>query len=235
MKRTLSIVAIVLIVVASSLVTVACSGGVSTEKEWNDAINYLNSCNTVTIDYEKKFYTNLHIKEENETWTVAYNGDTGVLHAVQVVKNFSASVLKQTTHHQIYAVVDSADIKYYTKDFVDSNYKNWSATVINCANEMEASAKLKELFVEYIARFGLDGLNYSEFTRKFSKFEKSEVVGKSDTVTQVTFSDGHISTVYNERKPQKGSDSIDTTKITITLQYSAEITTPNGLEYANWQ
>ena len=234
MKRTYSTILAALLIISFTLTLAAC-GSVTDEKEWNAAMDFLKNSDTVTINYERNDYTNLHIKEEITNRTVSYNGVNGVLYADHVVKNFNVSVLGKTKQHQTYAVVDGTDIKYYTKDIVDSSFKNWDATLITCDSKYDALLKLKELFWSYLTDFGVDKLNFNEYTLKINKFEKSGEVKQNSTVQQVTFSDGKLSKIYFESKPKKGSQSIDYAKMTISVLYSAEPTTPTGLENAIWK
>ena len=231
MKRTITIILVAILVVSSALLFVACnvSGGVKTQEDWNSAMDFLKNCDTVTINVEKDEYTNLHIKQYLTTWTVTYDGVKGELYSYRVVENYNVSIFDQRKHSQTYAIVDGSDLKTYTKDTVDSAYKNWDAKLTSCADSDAAALKLKELFYSYLAELDLDNLTFTEYKLKFNKFEKTETVGQTKTTWQVTFSDGKLSEIHIDGKPQKGSQSIDNAKITITVTYSAEITPPNGL------
>ena len=237
MKRTITIVLLCLLVVSSSLLFVACngSGGVKTEQDWNDAMDFLKNCDTVTITCEKDEYTNLHIKQELTKWTVTYDAVNGELYSYRVIENYNVGVFDQRKHHQTYAVVDGSDFKIYTKDTVDSAYKPFDAKLTTCDNNEAALLKLKELFYSYLKEFDLNTLQFSDYKFKQNKFEKTETNGQSSAVWQITFADKKLNKIYIEGKPQKGSQSIDHAKITFTILYSAEVTAPNGLENAIWK
>ena len=236
MKRTITIILVTFVVVLSSLLFVACSsGGVRTEKAWNDAMDFLKNCETVTITCEKDEYTNLHIKQEITNWTVTYDGINGELFSYRVVENYNIGIFDQRKYYQTYAIVDGSDLKVFTKDTVDSANKVWDASLTTYDSNESALLKLKELFYSYLAEFNLDSLTYSDYKFKFNKFEKTETYGQSKAVWQVTFADGKLDKVHIDGKPQKGSQSIDHAKITFAIQYSAEVTPPNGLENAIWK
>ncbi|MCH5156606.1 MAG: hypothetical protein J1G02_01865 [Clostridiales bacterium] len=236
MRRNLSVILVIVLVVATTLLLVACGGDVKTEQEWNAAMERLKNGDTLTISYKQEKSSNARTTKTYDTWTVTYDTTKGVLYAEQDVKSYNLfGVLIEQINHYQYVELEDVELKNYTKHVVENRNVNWEATSRSYASEDEAVARLKEEFASYLKLFNLDNLNYNDFALKKGKYQKSEVVNEKNTLWQLTFADGQLNTVHFESKHKKGSSDIDYTKIDITIQYSAEITTPTDLENAFWK
>ena len=231
MKRTILIILVALLVILSTMTLVACRGNIKSEEEWNSAMDYLKNCETVTINYNHDKTTNARTTKTHEIWTVQYDRTKGALYAEQNVKvyNLFDVMIEQTRQYQ-YVEVSNLELKNYTKKPIDNRNTNWKLTSQSYSNEDEAMQQLHQIYLSYITLLNLDNFNYNDFTYKFGKYEKSEVVNQKNTSWQLTFSDGKMATAYYETKHKRGSSDIDYTKINITMQYSAEITIPTDLE-----
>ena len=234
-KRYLCSIVLVALIVASAFVFAACRGGVKTEKDWNDAIDFLKNCNAATVSYEKNEYTNLHIKEEITTWTVAFDYESGVLYSNKAVKKYHIGIADDATYTQTYAVVEGSEVKVYTKQTVNTSYSAWTGKTITCDNDEAALLKLRELYQEFLTELGVDDLKYGDYKFSFNKYEKTETVGSNKTVYDVKFEKGKLSEYSLNGKPASGSQSIDRCNMKTVITYSAEVEEPSGLDDTNWQ
>ena len=236
MKRTITIILMTFLIVSSTLVFVACSGGVKTEKQWNDAMDYMKNCDKLTITYEQNKSTNGRIYKTNHTWAIDYDLTNGMLYAEENIKTYNilGSLTDQSRQCQ-YVEVKGTELRNYTKNAVNNQSENWEANIKTYNSEEECFQQLQQVFWAYLKQLNLDNFNYNDFTLRFGKYAKSEVINQKNNIWKVTFSGGKLSEVNFETKHVKGSSDIDTNKINITLTYSASITAPDGLENATWK
>ena len=234
MKRTITIILVALIIISSALLLVACNGGVKTEQDWNDAMDYLKNCESLTVSFkrEKSLYARTHKMYDN--WTLTYDKAEGALYATQECKTVDllGNVKEQTYKHNYVKVVD-IEVKNYTKNGQGILPAEWQATSNSYDSNDEALEQLRQVLLSYLDLFGLNNLSYSDYTLKFGKYEKSEVVNNKNTLWKLAFSDGKLNAATYETKHLKNSSDIDYEKVNISLSYSAEITPPTDLENAN--
>ena len=230
MKRALSILLVVLLVVASTMLLVACGGGVKSEQQWNDAMDYLKTCDSITINYTQNKTTNGRIYTVKDTCTVIYDATKGLLYAESSSKTYNIlNQLKDQSAEYQYVEVKDMQLINHTKSIVGVSPANWETAVQSYSSQDEALQELNNILASYVKRLGMDNFKYDEFTFKFNKYEKQEVVNQKNTRWQLFFSDGKLAEANYKTSHKKDSSDIDTTKISITIVYSADITTPTDL------
>ena len=233
MKRISAVILIALIVVTCTVTLAACSGGVTSKKDWDKAMDYMKNCDQLTITYQQEKSTNGRIYKVHDNWTVVYDATGGKLYAEESIKTYNilGSLTEQSSQCQ-YVEITGTEMKNYTKNSVNNQSANWQETQQTYGSEAECLEQLKQVFLSYLKLLDLDNFHYDDFTRKFGKYEKTEVINQKNNIWKLTFSDGKLDKVNFETKHVKGSSDIDTNKIAITLTYSASITAPDGLENA---
>ena len=235
MKRICSLILAVLLAILATSLLVACGGGM-TEKQWNDAMDYLKTCDTVTITYEQEKTANARITKTYDTRTLQYDATKGMLYAEQKIKTYNIFdvLLEQTSKYQYVEVVEQ-ELHYYDKTVKDNRDTSWEATKRSFDSEVEVIQQLNQVFLSYLKLYQLDNFNYADFTAKRGKYEKSEIVNDKNAVWKITFSDAKMSNAHYETSHKRGSSDIDYTKISISIQYSVEITAPSDLEHSYWK
>ena len=233
MKRAFSIILLTLILVTTTVVFVACSGGVRNEKQWNDAMNYVKTCDTVTISYEQEKTTNGRIYKIHDSKTLTIDVTKGLLYFSSISRTYNilGSMTEQSSQYQ-YVEVANTQLTNYTKNVVNNSPTNWEETSHSYDSQDEAIQELRKIYESYIKQLGLDDFNYSDFSLKFGKYEKREVVNQKNTLWQLTFSNGKLDKAHFKTSHKKDSSDIDHNKLNITVQYSAEISAPDGLNDA---
>ena len=236
MKRIFSIIVIALLIVASTLSLVACGGGVRTEQQWNDAMDYMKNCDKLTITYEQNKSTNGRIYKTNHTWAIGYDFTNGMFYAEENIKTYNilGSLTDQSSQCQ-YVEVKGTELRNYTKNSVNNQSANWEANIKTYNSEEECFQQLQQVFWTYLKKLNLDNFNYNDFALKFGIYTKSEVINQKNNIWKLTFSGGKLTEVNFETKHVKGSSDIDTDKINITLTYNVSITAPDELESATWK
>lgn len=231
MKRTVTVILIAILIVSSTLLLTACGG--ATEEEWNKAMDFLKNCEAVTISYGQEKTTNARTTKTQENWTVQYDATNGMLYAEQNVRVYNLfGVMTEQTRQYRYVEVAGTEVKDYTKNRAVNHHDFWKLTSNTCGSEEEALEKLKQVYLSYLTLLGLDGFNYADFTYKFGKYKKTDIVNQKETSWQLTFSDGKFTKAYYETKHVKGSSDIDYTKLNVEMKYSAEVTEPSDLDTA---
>ena len=233
MKKLFALVLTVMLIVSSTLVFVACGGGVRSEKDWNNAMDYMKNCDKLTITYEQNKSTNGRIYKTKHTWTVNYDLTIGALYAEESVNTYNilGSLTDKSSQCQ-YVEVTGTELISYTKNSVNNQPANWQSTTKNYGSEEEALEQLKQTLLSYLKLLNLDNFNYGEFARKFGKYEKTEIINQKNNIWKLTFSGGKLANVNFETKHVKGSSDIDTDKVNVNLTYSAEVSAPDGLKSA---
>ena len=232
MKKTISLISAIILIISCTLLLVACGGGGMSEQEWNEAMDYIKNCDTITIKYSQEKSANARITKTYETHTVTYDKTNKMLYAAQEVKTYNIfDVLIEHTNKYQYVEVADVELKNYTKNIQDNRPASWSANFRSYNSEDMAMEALNEVLLSYLKLFSLDSFNYTDFTFKKGKYEKSAVVNEKNTLWQLTFTDGKLDNASFETKRKMGSSDIDYNKIAITLTYSAEIEKPNDLPF----
>ena len=233
MKRNITIILVILLIVASTFMLAACNGGIKSEQDWNDAMDYLKNCDSLTISFNREKSINARLKKTYDNWTLKYDKTKGVLYASQDVKtkDMLGNVLEQTYKYHYVEVLD-VEVKNYTKNGKGILPADWESTSQSYGSRDEALEQLRQVLISYLDLFNLNNLNYKDYTLKFGKYEKSEVVNQKNTLWKLVFSDGKLDSASYETKHLKDSSDVDYEKINITLKYSAEIIAPTDLENA---
>lgn len=232
MKRTITLSLVALLIISSILLLAACGGSGMNEQEWNDAMDYIQNCDTITISFQQEKSANARITKSYETHTVTYDKTNKMLYAAQEVKTYNIfDVLTEHTSKFQYVEIMGVEVRTYTKNTKSNTPASWNANFRSYNSEDAALEVLHQTLLSYLKMFSLDSFNYNDFTFKKGKYEKSAVVNDKNTLWQLTFSDGKLSNASYETKHKKGSSDIDYSKISVTLTYSAVIEKPNDLPF----
>ena len=231
MKRTLTIILLALLIVSSTLLLVACHGGIKSEQDWNDAMDYLKNCDSLTISFNREKSKNARLNKMYDNWTLAYDKTNGALYVTQDCKTVDLfGNVKEHTYKNHYVEVVDLEVKDYVKNGQGVLAAEWQVTSNSYGSNEEALEQLRQVLLSYLDQFSLNNLNYADYNLKFGKFEKTEVVNNKNTVWKLTFSVGKLTAASFETKHLKDSSDIDYEKIYITLSYSAEVTAPDGID-----
>ena len=229
MKRTISIIFVIMLVISSTLLLVACNKGMN-EEQWNAAMDALVNCDVVTISYHQEKSTNARTTKTYDDRTLRYDLTNGKLYAEQTVKRYNMFdvLIDQTSKYQ-YVEVNDLELIKYIKNIVDNRPTSWSSNKQTCNSNEEAKQRLKQVFESYFIEYGLNDFNYSDFSYKKGKYVKSSVVNENNATWQLTFDKGKFTKANYETKHKWGSSSIDYDKISIVIEYSVDISTPSDL------
>ena len=228
MKR-ITLIFVVIIAILSATVLGACGGSKMSEEEWNEAMDFQN-CDAITISYKQEKSANARITKTYNTHTVTYDKANGMLYSVQEIKTYNIfDVLTEQIDSYQFVEVTGEEVKNYTKTDKDNRPSSWSANFRSYGDEDMALEQLSKVFQSYLATFGLDSFSYSGFTLKKGKYVKTAVINDKNTLWQLNFSDGKLSSASFETKHKLNSSNIDYEKVTVTLTYSADIQKPDNL------
>ena len=234
MKRIVTVILVAILIVSSTLLLVACNGGVKSEQDWNDAMDRLKNCESLTINFNREESANARLNKTYDNWTLAYDKTKGALYVTQDYKTLDLfGNVKEQTYKNHYVEVVDVEVKNYIKNGKGILPAEWETTSNSYGSNDEAIEQLRQILLSYLDQFRLSNFNYADFNLKLGKYEKSEVVNNKNTTWKLTFSDGKLSSASYETKHLKNSSDVDYEKINITLSYSAEVTPPSGLSEVN--
>ena len=234
MKRTISIILVVLLVATCAVLLVAC-GGISADK-WAAAMEEYKTANAVTLKIEDnhKMVNQLANKERLiSTVEVSFDAEKGMVRVSvdYTRRNFWESDIGNGAY-EIYYVLDGSNVICYKRNL---KTQQWAETQTVELNSIEAAeAYLRE---KYLKPTDPDENEFPIFTDlKFEDF-KSNLFGKyewkhSDSRFNYTytlnFSKGKPSKFSYQYKTSAGNVD-DTRKFSMTVSYSASITLPNDM------
>ena len=242
MKKSISILFTILLVLSCSLLLVACDGGISIQEDWDDAISYYQTCDAVTIKiYDNNLHMNrLHDKERLiSTMEVSFDADKGIVfvNLDYTRRNFWEMDVGGSTY-ETYYVQDGANVYRYSKRISEYTTEDWEVDTISFNSDEETMLYLRD---QYLHPKDFDGnefpsileLNYVEFSKKaFGKFECVTSDNRFNYNYTVKFSNGKP-TKYTYQHKAPGGNVDDKRKFSMTINYSADISLPDDLPNAN--
>lgn len=247
MKRTLSIISVVLLLATSTLLLVACGGGIKTEQQWNDAMNYVKNCDALTITIEEKWATrvsDLIFKETLKTQKVIeYDGKQGILYYRYEMRRYDVlGIEKGIFIEESYYCVEDNGIQFYAKGTAHignswdigwrKDYDDQDAALVALKEQCLALTVSEN--VEGLKYVDVDNLKYDDFSAKFlsGKFESKPVTDKYEITHQLTFSGGKLTKLSYETESRDHAKADDKTETTTTIKYTVDVTLPDGLRDA---
>ena len=243
MKRAISVLLVVLLVIASTLLLVACNGGIKSADDWGSAIDYYKTCDAVTIKIEdNNLHMNyIHDKERlKSNLEVSFNAEKGMVFVSMDCSrhDFWGTKVSGSTYEKYY-VQDGVKVYCYSRRLSEHTTEDWTvdnATLFD--SEEDAASFLRE---QYLHPVDVDGnefpslleLNYAEFSAKmFGKFERKNSDNRFNYTYVVNFSKGKP-TKYTYQHKAHGGNVDDTRKFSMTIKYSADISLPTDVPDVN--
>lgn len=241
MKRTISVILTVLLLVLSAFALVACDGGIKTEEDWNKALDYLANCDAVTITVEETIVEMNHLVDKDKVkhkLIVSFDAKQGAVYSkYDYTSYFAIGLVEHRTHGEDYFIADGNEIRHYSRKLGEFG-TDWEGQVwkrYENANEVTQEQRNRYLRAEYSSEtkyMDLTDLKYSSFYQDKNKFVRTEEEEYYGTTIELTFSNGRLTKVSYERI-QKSSGPKDSRKYTITIKYKANISVPNNLPKVN--
>ena len=224
MKRTISVILVALLLTLAAFALAACNGGVSTEEEWNAAVDYLSTCKAITLEInEKKVQgTGLDKSTDKTTTKISYDATNGILNFYKETSPYSAfGARRYTSHDDQYFVIDGSDVKEYAYHWRDNDEKEQKTGVTHYDNAEASALALREKYLEYLNTIAITNLAFNDFSP--SVFGGYEAIGSGGFVIKVSFSNGKFTKYHFEQKPIGSPNSVEQD---VSIKYSAKITLP---------
>ena len=241
MKRTISVVLTVLLLVLSAFALVACDGGIKTEEDWNKALDYLANCDAVTITVEETIVEMNHLVDKDKVkhkLIVAFDAKQGVVYSKYYFTSyFAIGLVEDRASGEQYYIADGNIMRHYSRKLGEFG-TDWEGQVwkrYENADEVTQEQRKMYLRAEYSYEtkyMDLTELNYSSFYQEKNNFVRTEDEEYYGTTIELTFSSGRLTKVSYERI-QKSSGPKDSRKYTITIKYKANISVPTNLPKVN--
>ena len=244
MKRTFSAILVALLVVVCSLALVGCNGGISSQKKWDQALDYLKNCDSLTITINEKWVTrntDLIFRETTKTTKIIkYDGKQGILYYNYEMHKYNAVwTEKSGSHTESYYYVEGTSIHSYTRSISDYADFPWIAgDTTDYADAATALAALKEQWLTLTVSDNIEGLNYVDVNLNYADFNSKFLPGRFEsqpetdnyTIThQVTFSGGKLNKLSYKKDAKDTSTADDKTETTTKIKYTVDVTLPNDL------
>ena len=224
MKRTISVILTVLLLSLTAFALVACDGGVKTEDDWNKALNYLETCDSITLKMNEKSVqgTGLDKSKHKIKVTIAYDAKNGVLNYYKETSPYSAFGFRRyTSHEDYYFIVEGMDVKTYTLSWMDNGEAEKQTDLEHYDSAEAANLALREKYLEYLHDTQITDLVFDVFSPRLLGGYKAISLG---AIVKVSFSGGKV-TKYHYNNMAIGSPN--SMKRSVSIKYKAKITLPD--------
>lgn len=234
MKRTISLFLVAFLVISSVVILAGC-GGVSSEQDWNKALDTLKNAKSVTIKFkETDAPSAIHVDLKTE-YKLSYNRTKGVLYYSFKHEKYNwLGGADYASYEDRYYVVKGSDVNYYFREYHSSSSddKQWKLSIEHFDSHEEAIAALYEEFL-YFFPTELNKIDFNSYPNGYgsNKVERHESDDYYDYTYQLKFSSGKLVKVYDKRQPKEGVGGT-TLKSTMKISYVATISAPKGISDA---
>ena len=238
MKRTISIVLVILLVVTSTVLLVACYGGISNEEDWEKAFDAYKTCDKVTLKIEdnNKTINYVHDKERLISKVeISFDAQKGV---VFISMNYSRrnfwEIETSGGTYEMYYVIEDTNVIFYRR-YLGNYSQDWNhRTTTEFDSKEEAEEYLRDKYLHPVdideGEFpSIFDFAYKDITYKsFGKFESKTSDDRFNYTSTLNFSK-NMPTKFTYQHKSATSSVDDSRKFTMTVKYTASISLPNDL------
>ena len=240
MKRWVSTILVALVALSSLLLLTACNGGIYSEEDWNNALEYFQNCDTVTIELDDNNLHMNYIRDKERVISnalICFNASKGFVFVSMEYsrRNFWGTQVGGATY-ETYYVQDGLNVYCYSRRVSGDTPEEWNVNeALSFDSEEAAEAYLRKQYLQPVdvdsnAFPSMLELNYNDFSPKMSgKFERKTSDNRFNYTYVLNFAGGKV-TKYAYQNKAPGGNVDDARKFSMTITYSASVSLPDELQ-----